>query len=322
MDVRRVYLLLATIVQAAFVGMILFAEALQLSIITSPPVLIVDIIVLLLFASSLAFRDWWPKVALAGILGGILSLAITFTDGLFGPWSITPVILTLVPATLAGVAFARRDRLPRLDVDLSSLSKEEREERIRIAKAEAKERKRIFKEEQREREAARLAEMKRRAGRTVLTQRFGLTRVEIFANGYVKVGRGDIEKLVGISGSANVAKKSGVGRGLGAVATAGLNLAGPNIRGDVYLTIITNRKTHSLHQDFASQDDVAAMHKLVAAGEAVLANSRSPKQESPVTATSRSDLAAQLSQLAELHGKGALTDEQYEAAKNKLLMGT
>ncbi|MCC5953902.1 MAG: SHOCT domain-containing protein [Acidimicrobiia bacterium] len=44
-----------------------------------------------------------------------------------------------------------------------------------------------------------------------------------------------------------------------------------------------------------------------------------PPPPAPAPATGGSDVVAELKQLAELHSAGALTDEQFEAAKAKLL---
>lgn len=312
MNTAKPYLIAATISQAVLVSLLLllpFSELLPTFLYMVPMGQWVSILVLLLLGVSLTFREWWPKTTLAAAAASLLSLAIFLSDGFFDPLEVFTMALILAPAVLAVIAYQHRHGVIAADEDLSSLTKEEKRERVRLAKAEVREQKRVAKQEQ-----------QAMVGSLVLSKFFGLTRVEIYENGYVRVGIGKYEELRGITGDTNVSKKTGLGRGVGAVATGGLNLFGSNIRGDLYLTIVTSRQTHSLHVDTPSHDAVKAMQELVATGEVVLNNNRKPvaDQSSPVLATG-SDLAAQLSQLSDLHAKGALTDEQYETAKNRLL---
>ena len=162
-------------------------------------------------------------------------------------------------------------------------------------------------------------------GRKVAERTFAGRTVKIYENGYVQVGifkLSEPERLIGISASTNAVSKTAVGRGVAAVVTGGANLVlTPKSRGDAYLVITTERKTHSLHVSPPTSSDLKAMHTLEAAGHAVLAAlAATPADTSagPV-APSGADVAEQLSRLTQLHSAGALTDEEFSAAKAAVL---
>ena len=164
-------------------------------------------------------------------------------------------------------------------------------------------------------------------GRVVVDDVFAGKFIKIYEKGYVRVagllslGSAPIEKLLQISASADIAKKSALGRTIAAGATMGLNLLSPNKRGDAYLTIVTESKTHSLHMDPPTKRDMQALHKIVTAGEAVLsAHQASVETSQTVTApSSESSLVDQLKQLADLRAAGALTEEEFSGLKARLL---
>lgn len=160
-----------------------------------------------------------------------------------------------------------------------------------------------------------------RYGEIVVTAKFGgMKKVSLHSKGYVSGICNPPEKLIAITGSADVAKKSGLGRGLGIVATAGLSTFGSNMRGDVYVTIVTNVKTHTIHVDMkhqpSGQNPVGEMQKLLATGEALLAQNTATVAPAPTPST---DLATQLSNLSDLHKSGVLSDAEFNAAKAKIL---
>lgn len=118
-----------------------------------------------------------------------------------------------------------------------------------------------------------------RYGRRVESGAFGMKMVYIYSNGYVKVAglfaserNTPYQRLLGIESSADVTKKSALGRGLGVVATGGLNTLYSNKRGDVYLTIVTDTTTYALHMDPPTSSAIRAANVLAAAGHVVLAN--------------------------------------------------
>lgn len=167
-------------------------------------------------------------------------------------------------------------------------------------------------------------------GEVILTAKFGLLKkVSLHSKGYISGLGPKPEKLLAISGDANVTKKSGLGRGLGAMVTLPLsgftmsNLDGSNMRGDVYITIVTEIKTHTIHIDMqnqmSGQNPVGEMQKLVTTGEALIKRlSSSPEVSAPVQQPS-ADLASQLSNLNQLFQQGALSEAEFNAAKARIL---
>ena len=155
--------------------------------------------------------------------------------------------------------------------------------------------------------------------------------VRIYSNGYVRVsgffgGSTPYEKLLGISASADVSKKTAIGRGVVAAATLGANLLyTSNKRGDMYLAISTDRNTHMLHMSPPTERDMKAMHKLATAGQAILDSVGSlhvTTDKSP-QASRKNDgsisIADEIAKLVVLRDSGALTAEEFQAAKKKLL---
>jgi ribosomal protein L7/L12 len=172
-------------------------------------------------------------------------------------------------------------------------------------------------------------------GRLITDATFFGTTVRLYSNGYVRVGwrsNAPYEKLLAISGSADVSKKTALGRGVAAVLTGGHNLVfSPNKRGDVYLTIVTDRKTHALHQSPPGLKDIQAMYQLVAAGESILKGVSSsainqPQYSQPSKSNEKieqsqlvGDLLQQLKQLGELHASGVVSDEEFSQLKEQIM---
>lgn len=159
--------------------------------------------------------------------------------------------------------------------------------------------------------------------------------VEIFSKGFVSVEGATPERLKQISSSIQVTKKTGLGKVVGNTA-AGLvssTLSGGmfaigsrgNRRGDVYLTIVTDKKTYSLHEQLHSQsasikeyESEQTVLALEAAG--IAAMEASFKDQRPASdAVATKSLGEKLRELADLHVSGALSDQEFERAKNKLL---
>jgi len=157
-------------------------------------------------------------------------------------------------------------------------------------------------------------------GNLVVEDTFAAKRVAIYQNGYVRIGMfklGAPEKLMGISATDGSSNKTGVGRGAAAVATGGLNyLLSESKRGDLYLTIITDKKTHSLHTSVPDDSEVRSMLKLEAAGSAVL---KAPTSSADAPSGSSGSLAEEIANLKTLHDQGVLSDEEFNLAKAKLL---
>ena len=163
-------------------------------------------------------------------------------------------------------------------------------------------------------------------GKVLVSEFFDTKKIEIYANGYVKVSsllgiinKGTIEKLIAVDGSSEVSKKSGLGRAAGAIFTGGLNLAVSNLRGNAFLNIITENQTHSIMVEAPTPSDLKALSVLVATGKSLAQRAASNNSASIPTAPAAKDLATQLLELDGLHKAGVLSDEEYAKAKNKLL---
>ena len=163
--------------------------------------------------------------------------------------------------------------------------------------------------------------------------------VRIYDRGYVQIslnpfGNPPFERLMDIDFSADVTKKTGLGRGVAAVATGGVNLVSSNKRGDAYLTITTDKRSQVLHSEAPTAAEMRAGKQLAAAGRAVLdrihrtdtdAGPASVSHGTEKTAstaapggTSR-DIVGQLAELAALRESGALSDDEFVKAKARLL---
>jgi hypothetical protein len=164
-----------------------------------------------------------------------------------------------------------------------------------------------------------------RCGRVVAEGVVAGRTVKIYEKGYVRIGVlkvGPPEKLLGITASDMSQQKTGIGRAVVGVATLGANvLLTPNKRGSYYLVIVTDRKTHNLTMSPPTNSDLKAMHKLEAAGKTVLAGLAATDRSTDASPTTpaASGLADQLAQLAQLHAAGALTDDEFAAAKQRLI---
>ena len=154
-------------------------------------------------------------------------------------------------------------------------------------------------------------------GREVLSEMFSTHQIKIYDKGFVKVGFfSQFERLVSIQASMdNLQKKTGPGRAVSFVFTAGLSSLGPNKRGDLLLTIVTDKKVHALSTDVPYEHDMKSLKKIEQAGLAVL---NALDNEGPVAA-SPEGLGEALDKLVILHKSGSLTDEEFSQAKAKLL---
>ena len=173
-------------------------------------------------------------------------------------------------------------------------------------------------------------------GRLVMSSTFAARTIRLYSNGYVQIGifakNASFEKLLGISGSANVAKKTGIGRAAGALLTGGANLLTSNKRGDVYLTIITDTKTYAFDET-PGIDGIQRMNKLVTAGESILKGISFGNSVQPVEVqqnlngnhteqkTSVDDLLRKLQQLGDLHASGVVSETEFDQLKEQIMGG-
>ena len=189
-----------------------------------------------------------------------------------------------------------------------------------------------------EREAARAARAAREQedlthyGHQVESKAFGGKSIRVYEKGYVRLGgalggAGDYERLLSIEASADVGKKSGVGRGAAAVMTGGLNLLGSNKRGDVYLTIVTEKQTYALRMSPPTAGNMTASKALEAAGNTVIASAQARTSAvapaTPVASGAASGGTAgvreRLHELKQLHDEGLIDAAEYERKRAALI---
>tara|TARA_B110000503_G_scaffold123391_1_gene188938 strand:+ start:475 stop:1284 length:810 start_codon:yes stop_codon:yes gene_type:complete len=167
---------------------------------------------------------------------------------------------------------------------------------------------------------------KERYGEISVSLPFATKWVTIYSKGYVKVSsgmgliKGDVEKLVDIFGETDITKKTGLGRAAGAVFTLGANITlSPNQRGNLYLAITTEKSTHSIMWDRPDASSIKTLNTIVSAGKGALARGRSSSHGESKLMVSEPDLATQISSLNKLRESGIISDEEFQAAKTKLL---
>ncbi len=170
-----------------------------------------------------------------------------------------------------------------------------------------------------------------RFGRKLAEETFGKRTVRIYDKGYVRValpmmgGKAKFERLVAIEASADVSKKTGLGRGVGALATGGLSLLSSNKRGDVYLTITTEDSTHVLHEDPPTAMNLKTAKKLESVGHAAIqqsAGSSVPAGSSTASSTpEQRSTADRLRELQQLLDEGLISEEEHRSQRDRLLGG-
>lgn len=148
-----------------------------------------------------------------------------------------------------------------------------------------------------------------------------LTSMTLFKDGTFTVTRGlgkptERERLVGFEHDIDsMRRKSVTGRGAAALATGGLSVLASNNRGVVYVTVTgekTGVKTYTTQNPESGL--LSEVRSLKAAADGLLAPT--PGNEPEYT---DAGIAAQLQQLSDLHASGALSADEFAAAKTRLL---
>ena len=156
-----------------------------------------------------------------------------------------------------------------------------------------------------------------RYGREMLSELIGLSIIQLYEKGFVRFSGGDFEKLLSVDLMAdNLTKKSGFGRGVGAVFTLGMNLAVPNTRGDVIVTILTDKKARTFEM-LPDENSLKASQRVVQVANTILKLNNAEKKGTDNI--SAGDLGDGLEKLVKLHKSGALSDAEFAKAKKKLL---
>ena len=195
-------------------------------------------------------------------------------------------------------------------------AKREKADNKSLAKAAAQEA-RMHKIEARQED---LAQFEEKFGRVSAQGPIGGRKVEIFDKGFVRVGKigpSAPEKLLGVSGQADISKKSALGRFAMGTLVMYSNIAfTPNRRGEIHMAITTDRQTYSLKSELPMQFELESFYQIMASAESILESRKSSTGQALASAP---DIAQQLKQIAELHAQGVLNDDEFSAAKAKLL---
>jgi hypothetical protein len=236
-------------------------------------------------------------------LDTFFALALTVTSGDSGiDWILT---LTFWAATY----FAIKSPQPS---EQETRSKDE----IKAAKAKAK-------AEKIQAQLKQAAEVTEKYGQIMESGTIGFNKITIRSKGYVQIGSGHPSKLLGISSNLNSKKKNIVGRGLGMAVSGGANLLFTSgNKGLAYLTVVSEHGTHTFKSQSPSDGELNAIMGLEAAGLAVIDMTQASNASNNQVLSTDSDssqLDKQLSKLAKMHKAGDLSEEEYKAAKKKLL---
>jgi len=124
------------------------------------------------------------------------------------------------------------------------------------------------------------------------------------------------DRLLGFSADSDtMRRKSTTGRGAALLVTGGLSLLASNNRGVLYATVtgeLSGSKTYTSKNP--ENKLLSSIRSLQAAAEQLLSS-----LHPPTAAPTATDIASQLKALAELHAASALSDEEFAAAKARLL---
>lgn len=174
-------------------------------------------------------------------------------------------------------------------------------------------------------------------GRELLNVVFAGKIVRLYDGGYVRIcmtfpgktvmNSTPFERLLAVSHSGDVTKKSGLGRTVAAGLTLGANLLTPSNRGDLFISLVTEANTHLLHTSRPTKEDLGSINQIVAVANLILESNRSqttdqqgfPSEVNPNGIQEGSSLASELKNLAELKMKGLLSDAEFETVKARLL---
>ena len=182
----------------------------------------------------------------------------------------------------------------------------------RPSKEERKERSRKQKERKAEAEKAH----REKYGKPIASGAFGWTLVEVFKTGHVRISGGAMQELYGIEFTDLSQRKNQIGRVVGFLGTGGLNMATSTRKGEAYLSVSTPSGVRTLKTSEARPSDIETANKLVAASKAVAGRAKS---EQTAATAGPDDLSIQLQRLDELKKTGGLTEDEFSAAKKKLL---
>ena len=188
---------------------------------------------------------------------------------------------------------------------------EKKPEWKRLTRAERKERKQRIAE----RKAAGKKAHLEKYGKPLASGAFGWTLVEVYESGHVRISGGAMMELLGIEFRDLSQRKNQIGRIVGFLGTGGWNMATSTRKGEAYLSITTTAGVRTLKTSEARPSDIETANKVVAASKSVVAR----KTQANEPSISSGSLSNELEKLSKLREEGTLTDEEFAAAKKKLL---
>lgn len=170
---------------------------------------------------------------------------------------------------------------------------------------------------------AQAAEGAAAAGSLVIEKDFGMSTVAIYDGGFVRVSKmmtpfTPYEKLKSIKFTHHTRDQSPGGRAVASALTLGLSTFTSPEDQKLSLTIVTDKKVHTLSDPAGSGGDMKKGLALEAAGQAIL-DAASPSSAAPPPPPTSPDLADQIRKLADLHAAGILTDDEFAAKKQQIL---
>ena len=181
----------------------------------------------------------------------------------------------------------------------------------RLSRDERKERKERIKKRKQDADEA----FRKKYGSPIASGAFGWTLVEVYQTGHVRVGGGAMLQLYGIEFTDLSARKNQIGRVIGFIGTLGVNMATSSRKGEGFLSISTESGVKTLKTGEVRPSDVETATKLMAAAKAVVL----AQEPTGTSAGGTEDIASQLEKLVVLQKEGAITQEEFSAAKKKLL---
>lgn len=168
-------------------------------------------------------------------------------------------------------------------------------------------------------------------GEVVAKKQFGLASVQFYSNGYVSVKKSLPQKLISIEASNNTTAKTLPGRAISqtlmAPLTGGMSFAtgavAPRLRGTLSLIIVTDVTAHSLIVDTPMDAFVKSMYEIEGIGKGLIAknNVNGNDQNGLVATNENKTLGAQIKELSELLENQIITEEEFAAAKAKIISG-
>ena len=281
------------------------------------------------FKGQTSRAGFWKAIAFASGVGFFLFVLIGFIGTPAVPLFFIWLLVTVVPSAAilsrrlraaknedagkssAGAVKPADNSQPRAVDSEEAAASEKRTRPKRPTRYERQARK----QQQKERKAEAERAHREKYGKPIASGAFGWTLIEVFKTGHVRISGGATHELYGIEFTDLSRQKNQIGRVVGFLGTGGLNMATSTRKGEAYLSISTASGVRTVKTSEARPSDIETANKLVAASKSVVAR----KTQATEPSTSSGSLSNELEKLSTLREEGTLTDEEFAAAKKKLL---